>query len=1126
MEWGGGRRWSLVGHGQACLSSIRAAQGVWVAVALLVAATAALVAPSSATARMRPAVPRDVGLTRIVAPGDDALVVGRTLRLVLRTRRGATVRLYIDARRASGRLWGGRGRLRRARLRGLRRGPHHLLVLTRTRRGGFDADGRRFVVGRHRERYLELRVKRSRGEPVRVRFALRDRVRTLRATLNGRDVLPAFLRGGAASLSASHGLRFGRNVLRVVAVARDGRYDVERRVVVIPRRRPLAGAGRDRRARREWIVRLNGRSSRPSRPRFGLAYRWRVVRSPRGSRARLRAATSARPRLRVDRAGIYRVRLRVSERPRRGALSANAATVASDTVTVVGDDLPTTGVPIDTIGAGGAITINGEPQPNPKPSDVIHVLTLGRQPVAVGASPQVRQNLTFSGDSSGISALNSTLKALVPTSVTSPVPPLVVIAAPNTSGISPNSLKALNQALGWVGATPLPSVGRGPFSVIGVPGMAPGTGWVNAAGALVGELIVGTAEQAQGDKPGPKTYTPTWTFTFSDYVGFDTNYPDAPAGQLRMGTDSQKMTFSMPSGAQGALAAVAIDASGSGTDPAIVNWAVESVNTGDPERDAVAQQNFATWLFQFVVNPNDALVMIQSMGTLQPTTVWWAEIANAIASLSGPNCRALGQDEGTKGAPTTWVNPCAHVFNTVNGSYAFVGGAGLDDPASEASSALTGTPARLTGVLSRNKQTLLEPLVDDTVGGNYDLLKILYQAPQPWPHQRDPDNPNDPYTQADQYISQKLGLGGSDVRANYLNANISDWSSKVAQLPDCPASPPEVNAACLDLENDFKQEFPWVDTVGGYLDNLAQALNIAEYANAANLQAITEHVKTSLNSPEGDAVGRAFQIVGQILEWLTYLEPTVGSPPDYPSPDALGGVGALFGALGDYALKADGSSALLDAVDVKSDELSTELADNYVVSMLNLDAIKGIILSDHGKLSTVGAAATSDPRWEWRTKTPTIPGSTDLAVEAITGTATQWAYGSLMPVAYDSWRLKDKDYVGEAVTDARYYQCEWKGSPDRSHVNQIFRNSPSDGSGQFSFNTGGSGFPANPHRRVWVWGNDASNGFYWYRPFHVPSQSLTDSMFSRSGVGLIQPWFWTQNFRPKSVVSAASYLNC
>lgn len=148
------------------------------------------------------------------------------------------------------------------------------------------------------------------------------------ANLNGVGIGTEFRPGKrgrqVVRASATHGLRFGRNVLRVTAY----RGSVVRHATVVFRvghRHPLTGAGRERRATPGSRVRLRGvvklHPSSSATPRL----RWRVIDAPRRSRlsrggasgsasggAGLRRPRSMRPLLVPDVIGSYRLKLTAS----------------------------------------------------------------------------------------------------------------------------------------------------------------------------------------------------------------------------------------------------------------------------------------------------------------------------------------------------------------------------------------------------------------------------------------------------------------------------------------------------------------------------------------------------------------------------------------------------------------------------------------------------------------------------------------------------------------------------------------------------------------------------------------------------------------------------------------------
>ena len=163
-----------------------------------------------------------------------------------------------------------------------------------------------------------------------VRFVVRAGPETgdLRARLNGVAIGRHFLvqrRGRRVlSVSSSHGLRHGRNVLKVVARTHRGTRVRRSKVrFTVAHRRPLSGAGRDRRIVRGSRIKLNGRVREHPRGPSGDPVRWKIVDVPRRSRLLrrsasksasakqpgLRAPTSLRAGIKPDVNGTYTLKM-------------------------------------------------------------------------------------------------------------------------------------------------------------------------------------------------------------------------------------------------------------------------------------------------------------------------------------------------------------------------------------------------------------------------------------------------------------------------------------------------------------------------------------------------------------------------------------------------------------------------------------------------------------------------------------------------------------------------------------------------------------------------------------------------------------------------------------------------
>jgi hypothetical protein len=191
-----------------------------------------------------------------------------------------------------------------------------------------------------------VRVKRLLGPdraPIELRMRTGAKVLRARVWVNGKRARGAATRfadrrGITVRLGAYDGVHYGRDHVVARIRYRDHRLARVRRAVHVSRRRPLTGAGPDRKTVPGRGVRLDGSWSRPTRPGGRLRYRWTVVRRPKGSKAGVAHGRSRRGYFRADVPGTYRLRLTVAEvgagatrrRPARAARATASAAGAGE----------------------------------------------------------------------------------------------------------------------------------------------------------------------------------------------------------------------------------------------------------------------------------------------------------------------------------------------------------------------------------------------------------------------------------------------------------------------------------------------------------------------------------------------------------------------------------------------------------------------------------------------------------------------------------------------------------------------------------------------------------------------------------------------------------------------------
>jgi hypothetical protein len=314
--------------------------GAALALASCAALTATAGAAAASPAKSQPAP------VRILSPAEGAVVTSK--RLVIRVRaHGSHLRVVVDGRDVSRRFGPGHGGVRTATLkrgRDFRLGANSLRVEV-----GRGSSRRR--VSRHFEALVpadgRVRVKRlapgADHAPIELRMRTSGKIARVRMWVNGRAVrsaIPRFAdrRGFFARLGAFDGVRYGRNKVVAEVRYRDHRISRTRRVFDVSRRRPLTGAGPDRRTVPGRGVRLDGGWTRPTRPGAHLLYRWTVLGKPAGSKVGVAHSKSRRGFFRADVPGTYRLRLKVAEvGPGAVARGSSAAAEASASAAGAGE---------------------------------------------------------------------------------------------------------------------------------------------------------------------------------------------------------------------------------------------------------------------------------------------------------------------------------------------------------------------------------------------------------------------------------------------------------------------------------------------------------------------------------------------------------------------------------------------------------------------------------------------------------------------------------------------------------------------------------------------------------------------------------------------------------------------
>jgi hypothetical protein len=1033
-----------------------------VALALCVCAAAAALPAQAATKKAR---------DLIVRPAPDGLSAGPKLRIVVRGRKRPAVKLNRKSITRSFKR--GRRNTWVARLKHgskLRYGVNYLVVATK-----HYVDAVRFVFARRARSQLTVPGPNRRRSLSALRTSARTKPATaFRARLNGHAVHRLFgLHRGLrrATLSASDGLHFGRNRLVVTSFSDGGRWDREVSTITVPRTHPLVGAGKNRSGHRGRSLRLNGRSSRASSRKRKLRYRWKIVTRPTGAKAKLHRPHSARPSLKPDRNGTWRVRLTVSERHGRRLRS------TSDVVRLtVRPDVPPVGAALDTRADDGiALTLNGKRHVYAQ-SDVLplSVLVLDRQTL------EVKKELSLSSSKPAIDQLAGVVNGLDNTSI-------VIISGDYEDEFLPDlpDLDAVAEQIGVNKDTLSKMTFEGGFSFVGVKGWKQGTAWVNPGVTL-------HPDDSEGDLSGYLQLDPrlgTYGMVVGDFVDFETNADGAAARTNRMRIGSKTYDSSVfPAGYAG-FHIVVTDA----RTLALKRNLTYFTNTGAQSADQAGQRAVAAALKGA---QDDELVFMQSFGSPRPSGLSdWTGIGEGVERIGGTRT-VVNQLDGA-------------------GEYALVGRPGMSQPAAESThdppkdSKLpdgyrTGMAGKLTGMLSRSRDAAYEPASEDPSGAvlTNDLSHILYQAPTPFPASGTPG-----FTKASAYIADKLGLRDkTDVRRNYTD-DLVNWLTQKDALDklDYPGGSPGFSQAEFStLKAQLLTEFPKVDEIKSKLIPLLQEpFKRSVLTNYAEVQSIQDeafqHSGKDLNA---DSVTSS-QLIGLLRTAVETIVPKISVDEAEAAAvmDPMLTVLAVAGAAASYyeSQKDDGSS-LVDAFRVRAGDLAHETTKRFNATLTRLDLAGDILVTDYGKLTTAYQKALGDPHWTINTQQR---AKAELRLER---SAREWLYGELIRVGFRTVSLP-----GVQTTQACYF-LKW-------HDDRFGQQEPV--SAQMALVQGYNG--ASPQYETW--GLAAGDFSGKIDGLHAPGPGLTDHLFrpitldDENALGLYKPWFFKRYLPANQTVS-------
>lgn len=1011
-------------------------------VVLLLLGTAVVVAPAAAAGGVAAATAggdrhRPAGLT-IVSPRDDSTLATRSLDAAGAVSTPAVVRLggrTVASARLNGHpveLRGTRGTAtaRLSAANGLRPGVNRLVIISSgPGRPAGQTTVSQFLVTYPADGLIDQAWEGAlRADTVpTARVGLPSSgISALTARLNGTDVTDRLLAGEPleggrrVELGTLPGLRPGRNLAEITVTMDDGRTQTDRRAFVIDQRhalplvslagQALTGAPTFNQAFVGQAAVLDAGASRPARGRLRDAdVRWSLVEKPPTSG--LSVAGSGRTyALTPDVPGYYRIRVTVGTGP-----------AAASAVITVSATSPTLLLPFDVQdpAQGSALVVGAQSY---AVTDDVQVTILNRSNLgpATGLPSGLPYTKGYPATTAGLNQLGTDLASLG----TDDTKFVVVSNPPGRTAAAGASLSSLQTALGhiggaypqewalnlpgcWTGATNYcftdttgwvhQGTVAGAFSLIGVPGMAAGQAWRATAaqggaelGRLKGDLVTGTPTETGGVSSyvvvaGDEQYTQVQTCA---------NVPGVGDCVIAVGDQ----TYAPTPGVNG-WNVVVLDR----TTLQVLNH--QTVATGGQLNNAmIGRYPFVTGRTMMppaLIN-DQQVIIVQSVGTGQFSP------ANADLAM-------LDQYGGT---------PELAVQSMTNGTpYALVG---VPDTLPWHGTAVESSPlagarqnGRLVADLARGRDWTVHPISGDPQGGDPDsginlgLYPVIYQDPTDWPWAGDPSVA---------VIGTYLSIH-TDVRSSYPNTN-EDFGSLSGRLAawDCPSNPPTAGdpASCgsnfAAVKQQLLAEFGWVENTRALATNLSTPFAASSTVEELNIQDVYTAVQNSIPRPPPPTASSSFNVLDMFVD-VSSLASSIAAVAEIGDSGAALGLLSAAGEMATYA-QTDASGNPKAVLRGQIQQIEKQLATSQEGYLDSLDRLAGILVSDYGKLHTVGVATGTDDAWSWQEGS-----SLQDSYTAINASTIAQSYASMLPLAWPVWDLRPDYDTQMSSADLTTFKC-------------------------------------------------------------------------------------------------------
>jgi hypothetical protein len=552
---------------------------------------------------------------------------------------------------------------------------------------------------------------------------------------------------------------------------------------------------------------------------------------------------------------------------------------------------------------------------------------------------------------------------------------------------------------------------RNKLAIVGVPFGGAGSGSYTHGGgpvdALTGWLMPDAVKA--GD---------AFRFRFQpERPAFDTSASHTQTTNT-MTVRGQRFDAALPEGATGGFQVVTFDP----IDLTPRDHKVFGTN-GDPQRGY--DVNGRAFMALFLDASRGLHVAVQSIGHVAP-----GPFEANVSSWSN-----LGQALAAHGA-----NP--HIFNTVDGSYAFFGGSWLERSQVEDSSSTVvidptaDPPKREAGTLGgrlsmRDDGYWMPAVTDPTDSLQFSLYDIVFRAPTPWPYTAGgafpqqkgcpaPGNDAAAYSAALSYIADGIGLAATfktNLRAAYVSRDRLNWHNQHSNLLALPYQRGNGfgQAEFCNLKAQLKQEFEWLDSIKENLfDGYKDVLSRSGGQQQGNLDAIGTAVITSIDpdrsADAGWSVGAFLGNLGSAL--------ILGANPEATTILAAWEMVVTTYELARELASGEGDMPVGEQFKTKVEGLSADVASRLAAAANGLDRLRDVIISDYGRLQALGAVA-DDP--SWNVDVPT-------AADSLSTAANGFFSAALLPIPYGVHALVGSPDDPEKCRDL-VYGYPWAGAP-------------------------------------------------------------------------------------------------